>query len=151
MRNLIIHLMMFFPLFLSAFELPAIDLEENDKPYIVKFNVENIIKDNRSYHVISWETENATDVQLSFIGKADLSGSITITDSEYKRGPITLTASSDTSSFSDSASLNENSNAEKRAPVIIKDESKQQHYETTPQMYRPYRRTPYRRAPYRRY
>lgn len=50
---------------------------------------------------LKWKTINATDVNITFIGRVDLSGTLIITDEEYNYGSITLRASSSKSEYVD--------------------------------------------------
>ncbi|MDQ7061454.1 MAG: hypothetical protein Q9M43_10125 [Sulfurimonas sp.] len=113
-------LILLFLLFLklSAYELPTIELSDDKRPEIVLFSAQSVkVKEKLSY-VITWKTINATDVQITYIGKVKKSGSFTITEDEYKRGAITLTASSRDNSHSDSKTINKYVEADRVAPIL---------------------------------
>ena len=107
-----------------AYEIPKVDFSKELKPTIVLFTAESIVVDNVKKYKLVWKTDNATHVQMTFLGNVKLSDSVIITAKEYERGPITLTATSIKNSFSDSKTINQFSKAEKEAPVIIRKESK---------------------------
>ena len=108
---------------IHAYELPNVDLSKELKPTNVLFSAESIIVYNTKKYKLTWKTENSTHVQITFLGNVKLSDSIIITEKEYQRGPITLTATSSENPFSDSKTINKFSKAEREAPVIIKQES----------------------------
>ncbi len=145
LKTVLIFILCLLPL--SALELPTIDVEDSVKPHIVIFKATNILVDEKSSYEIKWKTTHATDVQLTYIGKVKISGSIIITEDEYNRGPITLTASSRDSDFSDSKTINMGGKSEGGDVVIFTKESPStrtyQNYNTRPyprRYYRPYRR-----------
>jgi len=111
-----------YTLSLSAYEPPKINLANDGKPKIVLFTSENILVNKELSYKISWKTINATHVQISYLGNVDLSGSVTVTEDEYKKGPITLTAISTKNSFTDSKTINKSLQAEREAPIIIREE-----------------------------
>jgi len=130
---------------LNAYEPPKITIEKNNKPEIITFSAQSIIVKNKPSYKVSWKTINATDVQITYIGKVDSSGSITVTDDEYNRGPITLTASSRDSSFSDSRTINKNKNSDAPQTKFVEAEEDRSFY-STPALYpRNIRRRPLRR------
>lgn len=132
-----------------AYDIPKVDFsKEKLRPTIVLFLAESIVVDNTKKYKLSWKTENATHVQITFLGNVKPSGSVIITEKEYQRGAITLTATSINNSFSDSKTINKFSDADREAPIIIRKESD----EAEPQFYRtmPYRRGVAPRR-YRRY
>ena len=130
--------------YLSGYELPEVKINNKNRPEIVIFTATSlIVKDKPSYE-IKWKTTNSTDVQLTFIGKVELSGSITITDDEYNRGPITLTASSRDSTYSDSKTINMRKKNDEPQTIIIK--SKEPEVES----YHYYNTMPYPRRMYPR-
>jgi len=104
-KLLTIFFLFAFVVCLDAYELPKVGINDN-RPEVVVFKAESVVVKDKALYELKWKTINATDVQLTFIGKVKTSGSITITKDEYNRGPITLTASSRESSFSDSKTLN---------------------------------------------
>lgn len=104
-------------LFLSGYELPKLHLEPQNKVSIVIFKAESVLVGEKLSYVLKWETVNATDVNITFIGKVDLSGSFTITEDEYNRGPITLTAFNQKKSESDTKTINEQ--VEGLAPPVV--------------------------------
>ena len=95
---------------LTAYELPKVNITKDAKPEIVLFTAKSVFENETKSYVITWKTINATHVQATYLGMIDLSGSVTITEAEYNRGAITLTASSIHNSYSDSKTINENSN-----------------------------------------
>lgn len=130
---------------LNAYETPKINIVKNNKPEITTFLAESIIVENKSSYKISWKTINATDVQITFLGKVDLSGSITVTEDEYNRGPITLTASSRDSDFSDSRTINKNKNSDAPTTVFVAPEEDDRAFYSTPALYPRTIRRPLRR------
>ncbi len=125
---------------LNAYETPKINLEKDNKPQITAFFAESVIVKNKPSYKVSWKTINATNVQITYIGKVDLSGSITVTDDEYNRGPITLTASSRESSFSNSRTINKHKNSDAPQTKFVAPEEDRSFY-STPALYpRPIRR-----------
>jgi len=139
MLQKIVSLLLFISLFSIdsyAYEIPKVDFSKELKPTIVLFSAESIVVDNVKKYKLVWKTENATHVQITFLGNVKLSDSVIITAKEYERGPITLTATSIENSFSDSKTINQFSKAEKEAPVIIRKENKKIHQEFyTPRPY----------------
>ena len=132
-----IYIFSFISSDIFAYELPKVDFSQNSKPTIILFSAQSIVVDNVKKYKLTWKTENTTDVQLTFIGRVEPSGSLIIAEKEYQRGPITLTATSTYSSFSDAKTINKYSAKQDIAPVIIRRESedmKQQFY-TTPLPY----------------
>ena len=150
----IIHMLVMFLICMDiyAYEIPKVDLSKEElHPTIVLFRAESIVVDNHKKYKLSWKTKNATHVQITFLGSVKPSGSVIITEKEYQRGPITLTAISTNNSFSDSKTINKFSKADREAPIIIQkesDEVNQQFYRTMP-----YRRgiVPRRDRRHRRY
>ena len=146
LKTVLVFIFSLFPL--SALELPTIELNESVKPHIVIFKATNILVDEKSSYEIEWKTTNSTHVQLTYLGKVNLSYSIIITEDEYNRGPITLTASSQESDFSDSKTINLGVKSKETDIIIMK--------QSTPKTrtYQNYNTHPYRRRynqPYRRY
>lgn len=129
---------------LSAYDLPEVNINTKQKPEIILFSAESVLVKEKLSYKITWKTINATDVQITYIGKMDLSGSITVTEDEYNRGPITLTASSRDSSFSDSQTINTNRNSDAPVTVFVKEEEDKAFY-ATPPLYPRGIRDPYRR------
>ena len=125
---------------LFAYELPKVEINTNNKPKVVIFNAQSVIVGSKPSYVIRWKTINATDIQLTFIGRVKSEGELTITEDEYNRGPITLTASSRGSNFSDSKTINMKKESSDDPIVIFRkpDEPKMQ-------MQRNYNTMPYRR------
>lgn len=103
--------------FLIAYELPKVELSKNNKPEIVLFSAKSVLIEEKKSYTIKWKTINADSVMITFLGKVDVSGSVTVTEDEYNRGPITLTASSNTSSVVDNQTINKQKNVD--APVVI--------------------------------
>jgi len=134
---------------LNAYEVPKINVDKDKKPEIVLFSSQSIIvKDKPSYKII-WKTINATDVQITFLGKVDLSGNITVTEDEYNRGPITLTASSKNSSFSDSKTINKQKNSDAPQTIFVEPKEDDRAIYSTPVLYPVGVRRPLRRRHYR--
>ncbi len=133
-----------------AYELPKVEINSDNRPEIVLFNATGVVVKGKSSYEIKWKTINATDVLLTYIGKVKLSGTVTVTEDEYNRGPITITASSKGSSHSDTQTINMNQKSEDAPVVIFKEkESKVQTYQNYNTM--PFRRRydrPYRRSYY---
>jgi len=120
-------------MFLNAYEVPSVDMPVQNKPEIVIFDATSKLVKNKLSYEVRWKTINATDVKITFFGKVDSSGSITITEDEYNRGPITLTASSKKSSYVDSITINEGIDKSKVTPIIRDDsEETQRYYNTMP-------------------
>ena len=135
--------------YLSAYELPKIELNKEGKPEIILFSAESVLVKEKLSYKIKWTTVNATDVQITHLGRVDLSGSVTVTEDEYNRGPITLTASSRNSSLSDSKTINKHKNADSPPVVFAKPKSENRSMYATPMLSpRGVRRAPYRRRYY---
>ena len=115
--------MLFCSFYLVAYELPEFTAPTENKPEIVIFEAQSVIVGEKQSYKISWKTINATDVNITFIGKLELSGSITITEGEYNKGPITLTASSKTSSHIDRKIINKNAKSKVITPVFQEKET----------------------------
>ncbi len=128
---------------LYAYELPELKIPTDNQPEIVVFNTQSILIGEKQSYKIRWKTINATDVNITFIGKIELSGSLTVTEDEYNRGPITLMASSKSSSHIDKATLNKNSSSKVITPVFQSKEEEETYYNTMPyqrRLYNPARR-----------
>ncbi len=144
-KLLFIFFFFILTIYLNAYELPKIEINKDNRPEIVIFNATSILVKEKLSYKIEWKTINSTDVILTYIGKVKLSGSITITKGEYNRGPITLTASSRDSSFSDTETINMKKSDEPQVIFLKSKEPKVQsyHYNTMPyptRRHRPYRR-----------
>ncbi len=127
-----------------AYELPKIKISKKNQPTIVFFKAQSIVVDNVKKYKLIWKTQNTTHVQLTFFGNVQLSGEIIITEQEYEKGPITLTATSINSSATDSQTINKFIKANREAPLIIRKESdRDAYFYSTPVMPR---RVPYRRG-----
>lgn len=122
---------------LNAYELPEVKIESKEKPTIVLFSAKSIVVDNAKKYELTWKTKNTTHVQLTFFGNVKLSDTLIITEKEYQRGPITLTATSTKSKFTDSKTINQFIKAEQEAPIIIKHETQEvnQEFYNTPLPY----------------
>ena len=134
--------------FLIAYELPKVELSKTNKPEIVLFSAESLLVEGKKSYKIKWKTINADSVMITFLGKVDVSGSVIVTENEYNRGAITLTASSNTTSVVDNQTINKQKDVE--TPVVIfKDSSDEdrEYYNTMPYI-RPYRRPINRRRSY---
>ena len=133
-----------------AYDLPEVNLTNNtQKPEVILFSAESIVKDKQALYRLKWKTINATDVIMTYIGKVKTSGTIDITKDEYNRGAITLTATKQGSSVSDSKTINKQNGVPQEPPVIFQ----RRENKGTMEAYRglPYgRHLPYR-YPRRRY
>ena len=134
---------------LNAFEVPKINVGKDQKPEIVLFSSQSIIVKDKPSYKVTWKTINATDVQITFIGKVDLSGSVTVTEDEYNRGPITLTASCRDSSFSDSKTINKQKNSDAPQTIFVEPKEDDRAIYSTPMLYPAGVRRPLRRRHYR--
>jgi len=137
----------------DAYELPKVEFSQEQKPTITLFSAESIVVENVKKYRLKWKTENATHVQITFLGNVELSGSVIITEQEYQSGPITLTATSTKNSFTDSKTINKFIKADREAPILIKKEREgvREEFHSSPMPYRmPYRRRipPRRIRPY---
>lgn len=138
--------------FLMAYELPKVELSKSNKPEIVLFSAESVLVKEKKSYVVKWKTINADIVMITFLGKVDVSGSVTVTEDEYNRGPITLTASSSKSSVVDNQTINKQKSVD--TPVVIFKESTDEdssYYNTMPQRMYPYNRGLRRPLDRRRY
>jgi len=142
----------FFTFHAGAFELPQINLASGNKPEITLFRAEDVLVQGQPSYELRWETLNATDVNITFFGKVEPSGTLIITDAEYYRGPITLTAWSTESDAIAKATLNEQNSTLGASALLrhdLSDQNKEEFYPMRPyprRLYRP--RSPYRRRPY---
>jgi hypothetical protein len=129
----VVVLIFFSFLSLNAYELPKLELHEKGKPEIIFFNAESVLVGEKLSYKLKWKTLNATDVNMTFFGKVDLSGSVTITEAEYNRGEIVLNASSKGDKYVDSFVINAQ-NGEVPSPVVFKkpEEKVQRYYNATP-------------------
>jgi hypothetical protein len=116
-------LMLFCSLYLTAYEIPEFTPLVEGKPEIVIFDTQSVVVNKKPSYKIRWKTINATDVNITFIGKVALSGSLTITEDEYNRGAITLTASSKTTTFIDRKTINKNAKSKVITPVLQGEDS----------------------------
>lgn len=105
---------------LSAYELPILELPKKNSPEILMFEADSVMKNTEKFYKIKWKTINATDINITLIGKVDSEGSITVTEVEYNRGPITLMASSQNSTYTDKVTINKYINGEKPTPLMRK-------------------------------
>ena len=136
---------------LNAYELPTVNLESSN-PEIVLFDATSSVTNNRVTYILKWKTINTTDVMLTFIGRVETSGTLEITEDEYNRGPITITAMNKNTSITDSKTLNKFKKSDE-APVIFRKGEEDEALYRSP-AYQNYRTMPYRGrlAPYgRRY
>ena len=111
-----IFLIFITSLYLSAFELPKVEVVIDDRPEIVVFKSDSILVGEKLSYTITWKTINATDVNITFFGKVETSGSVTVTEDEYNQGVITLMASSKKSSHIDKRVIN---NYKKGEPMPV--------------------------------
>jgi len=143
-KILFTFLLFLFSLESYAYELPKVKVQKKNQPTITLFKAQSIVVDNVKKYKLIWKTQNTTHVQLTFFGNVKPSGELIITEQEYQKGPITLTATSINSSATDSQTINKFIKADKEAPLIIRKESdKSAYFYTTPVMPR---RVPYRRG-----
>ncbi|MCD6433880.1 MAG: hypothetical protein J7L21_07545 [Sulfurimonas sp.] len=150
LNKILIMLLIFINVnFLNAYEVPKIDVDSKQKPKVVLFSSESIMVDKKPSYKVTWKTINATVVQMTFIGKVDLSGSMIVTEDEYNRGPITLTASSGNSSFSDSKTINKHRNSDVPQTVFVEKKEKDRAVYVTPVIYPMGTRRPLRRRYYK--
>ena len=115
-----LFLLLFSVVLLNAYDLPEINLSNDKRPEIVLFDAKNIKTGDTLSYEIKWKTINATDVNITYLGKLELSGSLIITDKEYNRGPITLRASSTNSEYVDVKTINEQKSDEALSPISKK-------------------------------
>jgi hypothetical protein len=131
---------------LFSYELPSINISQNDtKPEIIFFTAQSIIVNDKASFELKWKTINTTKVTLPYLGEMDLSGSVTVTESEFNRDPVTLKAYSDKSEYVDKITLNSNKAIFDKAKPVPKNMSNDtpQFYDSVPRTYgRPYRRYP---------
>jgi len=141
-----ILLLSLLTLMLQGYELPKIQLVSDGRPEIIFFTAQSILVDEKASYILKWKTINATEVKMTFFGKVKLSGTVTVTEDEYNRGPIELKASSKSSEYVDTFVIH-NSKDDTTTPMMYKEEEP-----TTRQYYnsRPYRgiRRPYQRRYY---
>ena len=126
-------------LYLHAYELPAVKIENTNEPKIILFNAKSVLVNEKLSYVLTWKTQNATKAELTFIGDVPVDGNLTITQEEYNSGPITLTASSKNSKHVDTVTINKVNN-DMPAPVKF-DKPQEEHRPIQPQRYynRPFR------------
>ena len=115
-----IYLLLISAMILNAFELPKVELVEGNRPEIVVFKSDSILVGEKLSYTITWKTINATDVNITFFGKVETSGSVTVTEDEYNHGKITLIASSKKSSYIDKKVIN-NYKKGKAMPILHDD------------------------------
>ncbi len=131
---------------LQAFELPSVSTGSTSKAEIVFFNADSVLVDEKLSYVLRWKTANAKDVKLTFIGKVENNGEITITQEEFNQGAITLSASSFKSDYVDKVVINQNEEVFDEANPVPANTTNEtpQFYDTIPRHYygRPYRRYP---------
>ncbi len=148
-KTLFLFFILFHLNYLSAYELPEVELNKNGKPEIILFSAQSVLVKEKLSYKIKWKTLNATDVQITHLGRVAPSGSVTVTEDEYNRGPITLTASSRNSSLSDSKTINTHKNVDAPPVVFAKPKSQNRSMYATPMLHpRGMRRAPYRRRYY---
>ena len=121
---------------LKAYEPPKINLVADNKPKIILFTAENILVGEELCYKMQWKTINATHVQVTYLGNIALSGTLIITEDEYKKGAITLTATSTKSSYADSKTINKSLEEERNASPIIHP-SKENNMRAAPRIYNP--------------
>ncbi|RLA72901.1 MAG: hypothetical protein DRG78_23225 [Epsilonproteobacteria bacterium] len=102
---------------LNAYEIPTIHIPTDNRPDIVIFHARSTLVGEQASYIVTWKTVNATDVNITFIGKVALSGSLTITEGEYNRGEIVLKASNHNNSHVDIAVINKHRAGDKATPI----------------------------------
>jgi len=107
-----------------------------NKPKIILFTAENILVGEELSYKMHWKTINATHVQATYLGNIALSGTLIITEDEYKRGPITLTATSTKNPYTDSQTINKSLKEERDASPIVHSH-KENHMGAMPRVYNP--------------
>ncbi len=122
---------------LNAYELPTLELKPKGKLEIVLFNAKSVLVEEKLSYLVKWKTVNATDVNITYIGKVELAGEIVVTEDEYNRGPITLIASNRVSKDIVKAIINKKVEG-LEDPMIFKneisDEEGEYYYNTRPRM-----------------
>ena len=123
-------------------ELPTF---ENIKPTlsINSFYADSTHENEQLMYLLQWKTTYAKEVSITFIGKVDNSGSLLLTEKEYKYGPITLTAT-DENNQSISKTIN---GGQSVSPIMNSGSNKNSNYRAPI----PTRHYPYRRPIHRRY
>lgn len=141
--------MVFFGFFssFSAYELPKVELETK-KPQIVLFMAENVQVDKKPSYLIKWRTVNATDVMLTFFGRVEISGEVTVTEEEFNRGAITLTATNKDNSAVANKTINNERHKDDPITVFVKPEEEEIDTSFRTMPYTPYRNRPLRRGYY---
>jgi len=116
------RLLLFFfsSLYLIAYELPKVNVITDNRPEIVVFKATSLLVGEKLSYTLTWKTINATDVNITFFGKVETSGSILITEDEYNHGAITLSASNKKNRYIDVKKLN-NYKKGKAMPVFQDD------------------------------
>ncbi len=133
--------------YLFAFELPKVELVDDKRPEIVVFKSDSILVGEKLSYLITWKTINATDVNITFFGKVESSGSVTVTEDEYNQGKITLIASSKKSKHIDKKIIN-NYKKGKAMPVLQDRTPVDDGYYGDTMPYRRYPRAVHRRPRY---
>ena len=143
-----ILLSLLLALYAYAYELPSVKIANTDEPKIILFNAKSVLVDEKLSYLLTWKTNNATKVTLTYIGDVAVDGNITITQEEYNNGAITLSASSKTSKHIDKHTINK-VNTDLPAPIKFdKPQERQTHIRSSQRYYRPH---PYRTLPRRAY
>ena len=109
------------------------------------FTSESILVNEKLSYILNWKTENATNVNLTYIGKVKLNGSITVTQEEFNKGPVTLTASSTRSKYIDKVTMNSKKEIFDESLPVPKNTTSETpaFYDSIPRTYGlPYRRYP---------
>lgn len=114
-----------------AYELPQINLSDNNKTEIIFFTSKSIVKNDQAFYEVSWETVNATDVMITFFGKVKPTGKVVVTKDEYNRGPITLTASNKDGSSVANKTINSQKNSADPIVIFKENENDERYYNNT--------------------
>lgn len=112
-----------------AYELPTIEFKESDKAEIILFSAESVLVGKKLSYVIRWKTLNADKVIAKDFGEIALNGEGTITEDEYKAGPITIIATNSKNGSRDSKTVNKHLEADRVAPVMNVKVTERDYYE----------------------
>ncbi len=114
---------------LYSYELPSVNVDIGNKAEIILFSAQSVLVEKKLSYIISWKTINATKVKITYLGEISLSGNMTITEDEYKMGPITLEAINTKNNSSDKQIINQYIEADRVAPVMKVKVSDVDYYE----------------------
>ncbi len=126
-------LLVVFILSVKAYELPELELSKSGKPEIIFFTAKSLLIDDKLSYILKWKTVNATDVNMTFFGDVAPSGTLTVTEDEYKSRDIVLNAWNKSDDFIDSFVIN-TANKKLPTPVALdkQERTTRQYYNTTP-------------------